>query len=68
MDLLVVMNTKLTSREQKRAIYKTLRDRPFSIDLIVRTPEELERRISGRDYFLREVVSKGKALYEQLHK
>jgi predicted nucleotidyltransferase len=67
-DLLVVMNTKLGSREQKRTIYKTLRDRPFSIDLIVRTPEELERRIGGRDYFLREVMNKGKVLYERASK
>jgi predicted nucleotidyltransferase len=67
-DLLVVMNTKLSAREQKRVIYEALRNRPFSIDLIVRTPAELERRIGGRDYFLREVVNKGKALYERTHK
>jgi predicted nucleotidyltransferase len=37
----------------------------FPLDLIVRTPENLRWRLEEGDWFLREVVSKGKVLYEK---
>ncbi len=37
---------------------------PFSLDLIVRTPKQLERGLRDDDWFLREVMEKGKMLYE----
>jgi predicted nucleotidyltransferase len=37
---------------------------PFSLDLIVRTPKRLDRDIRDNDWFLREIVEKGKTLYE----
>lgn len=66
-DLLVVMETKLTPREQRLEIVRALSPRPFGIDIIVRTPGELERRLALGDFFLREVVSKGKPIYERAH-
>jgi predicted nucleotidyltransferase len=38
---------------------------PFPLDLIVRTPKNLRWRLEAGDWFLREVVAKGKVLYEQ---
>jgi predicted nucleotidyltransferase len=38
--------------------------RPFSFDLIVRTPKQIERGLKDDDWFLREIVEKGKVLYE----
>jgi uncharacterized protein len=37
---------------------------PFSFDLIVRTPQQIERGLRDDDWFLREIVEKGKTLYE----
>lgn len=37
---------------------------PFPMDLLVRTPEKLQRGLEECDWFLREVVEKGKILYE----
>src|SRR5437660_7949565 len=37
---------------------------PFSFDLIVRTPKQIERGLREDDWFLREIVEKGKVLYE----
>src|SRR5262249_6360498 len=37
---------------------------PFSWDLIVRTPEQIERGLKENDWFLREIVEKGRILYE----
>jgi predicted nucleotidyltransferase len=37
---------------------------PFSLDLIVRTPRQIERGFKDNNWFLREIVEKGKVLYE----
>jgi hypothetical protein len=39
-------------------------ERLFSFDLIVRTPKQMERGLKDDDWFLREIVEKGKVLYE----
>ncbi len=40
---------------------------PFPMDLLVRTPAYLQLRLEEGDWFLREIVSKGKVLYEKDH-
>jgi hypothetical protein len=37
---------------------------PIPVDLTVRDPEDLQRRLEAKDFFLREVVEKGKIIYE----
>jgi predicted nucleotidyltransferase len=39
-------------------------EREFSFDLIVRTPKQIERGFKDDNWFLREIVEKGKILYE----
>jgi predicted nucleotidyltransferase len=39
-------------------------EHPFSLDLIVRTPKQIERGLREDNWFLREVIEKGKVLYE----
>ncbi|MGD0896455.1 MAG: hypothetical protein ABR915_01385 [Thermoguttaceae bacterium] len=38
--------------------------RLFSLDLIVRTPWQIERGLKDDNWFLREIIEKGKVLYE----
>ena len=40
---------------------------PFAMDLIVRIPKTLKWRLEEGDSFLREIVSKGKVLYEKVN-
>jgi predicted nucleotidyltransferase len=63
-DLLVVMETKLKETKQALQIDQNLERDLFGLDLIVHTPENLENRIAMGDYFLKEITSKGKILYE----
>ncbi len=56
-DLLVVMKTELTPRGQRLQIARALSPRPFGLDILVRTPADLQRRLALGDFFLREVVS-----------
>ncbi len=64
-DLLVVMETSLTARQQRLKIARALSPRPFGIDILVRTPTDLAWRLEQGDFFLREVVQKGKVIYEK---
>jgi hypothetical protein len=34
------------------------------LDLIVRTPEQLAERLAQNDWFMREIVERGRTLYE----
>ena len=63
-DLLVVMPVeKSETRQQASEIRKRI-PRRFSMDLIVRSPEEIAYRITHNDWFLLEVTEKGEVLYE----
>jgi predicted nucleotidyltransferase len=62
-DLLVVMPTQ--SENSKAVRIQLDLDAPFALDLLVRTPQRLERRLRDGNWFLREVVEKGKVLYEK---
>ncbi len=62
-DLLVVMPAK-NERTQATRIRLAV-ERCFPMDLIVRTPENLRWRLEEGDWFLREIVSKGKVLHEK---
>ena len=64
-DLLVVMNTSLSSRQQRLKISQAISPRPFPLDIVVRTPEELETRLKLGDPFLHEVMTRGRVVYER---
>ncbi|HEV8059835.1 MAG TPA: nucleotidyltransferase domain-containing protein [Gemmataceae bacterium] len=61
-DLLVIMRTKNAIDQSIRI--KVAFERLFSLDLIVRTPWQIERGLRDDNWFLREIMEKGKVLYE----
>jgi len=42
-------------------------DPPFALDIIIRTPHNMQWRLAEGESFLREITSKGKILYEKDH-
>ncbi|PKO21590.1 MAG: nucleotidyltransferase domain-containing protein [Chloroflexi bacterium HGW-Chloroflexi-1] len=64
-DLLVIMETEAPSRERSWAISRLLIPRPFPVDILVRTPVEVEQALKKRDFFMREIIEKGTLLYER---
>jgi uncharacterized protein len=61
-DLLVIMPAR---NEISKSVAITLAfDPPFALDLIVRTPQHVERGLREGDWFLQEVIARGKVLYE----
>lgn len=65
-DLLVVMEHGGKPVRQAVAIRRFL-NYFGALDLLVRSPGELERRVALGDWFLREVVSDGIVLYDRTH-
>jgi len=63
-DLLVIMSHKKRNIEQALEIDKKI-DRSFPLDLIVKTPKEVETRLSQNDIFIKSILHEGKVLYEK---
>jgi len=42
-------------------------DRNFSLDVLVRSPDELQWRLAENDWFTREIVEKGRVLHQTEH-
>ena len=53
-DILVIMKHAGNSRDAAYEMKNAL-PRPFPLDLIVRSPEELDRRLQKNDFFFREI-------------
>jgi predicted nucleotidyltransferase len=65
-DLLVVM--PCTGPGARKAVEILNRVEPdFAVDLIVRTPQEIRKRLTLHDRFVAEIVERGKVLYEAPH-
>jgi HEPN domain-containing protein/predicted nucleotidyltransferase len=62
-DLLVIMPAHDEIAKANR-IRNAFDDEPFLLDLIVRTPRHIERGLKQNNWFLREVIEKGKVLYD----
>lgn len=62
-DLLVVMPHKGHSAIMASEIRKNIRS-GFPLDLVVRSPEEMRRRLKMNDVFIREIIERGQPLYE----
>jgi len=63
-DLLVIMAHDGRNVDQSLAIDKRI-SRDFPLDLLVRKPEEVRRRLALHDTFLSSIMAEGKVLYER---
>lgn len=65
LDVLVVMPTRKRWSDRARSLQTLFPERPFPMDFIVRTPREIRERLTSYFCpFTREVIEKGKVLYE----
>jgi uncharacterized protein len=62
-DLLVIMPFRGRSFAKSIEVLAKVQPR-FPVDLLVRTPQEVRRRIAMGDYFIQDIVETGKVLYE----
>ena len=64
-DLFIVSEMNERPAKRRMMIGSLFRDRPFPMDFIVKTPSEVEERISMGDFFIKKILEKGKVLYER---
>jgi len=62
-DLLVVMDSKQRPAKRSIEVSKICRPKFVSMDILVRTPKEIKKRLEIGDYFIKEILEKGKVLY-----
>ena len=63
-DILVVMDFKSRPHQQSFEIRRAIR-RSFPLDLLVRRPADIDRRLRLGDFFIKEIIQEGKVLYEK---
>ena len=64
-DLLVIMDTNEPPLQRAVEVKRACRPRFVSMDLLVKTPEEVEARLKRGSFFLRQILEQGKVLYER---
>lgn len=65
-DLLVILPHK--GRSVDKSVEIRLKTRPtFPLDILVRSPQKVRRRMAMGDTFMQEIMAKGKVLYEADH-
>jgi predicted nucleotidyltransferase len=64
-DLLVIMNSQLNTIQRAVEVKRACRPRFVSMDVLVKTPEELATRLQQGNLFLRQILEQGRVLYER---
>lgn len=63
-DLLVIMDFEGRPHQKAFEIRKSI-NREFPLDLLVRKPADVAYRMNQGDFFLNDIIQKGKILYER---
>jgi uncharacterized protein len=67
-DVLVIMPLSRGQRDVRQAA--AIRERvhaPFPMDVIVRSPEQIARRLAEGDGFIGQILRRGRLMYEDEH-
>jgi len=65
LDLLVIINTKEKGIKRYAMVSQILEPRKIPMDIIVRTPEEIRKRLKSSCSFTQNILNTGKVLYEK---
>jgi uncharacterized protein len=65
-DLLVILPCDEMPIQTAIAIRQQIKS-PFPLDLIARTPAQIQQRLDMGDFFIQDIISNGRVLYEANH-
>jgi uncharacterized protein len=65
-DMLVIMKTTARPADRYVSVSRVIRPRPFPLDFLVKTPDEIARALAKGDSFIQEIVAQGRVLYARL--
>jgi len=63
-DLLIIMNSDRSTWDLSVEI-STMLKHTFPMDIVVRTPQEIARRLEFGDFFIKDIMENGKVLNER---
>ena len=64
-DLLIIMESNERPAKRRIRVSRLFWDRPIPMDFVVKTPAEVERRLSMGDFFIKKILAEGKVLYDK---
>ncbi|MFH1456719.1 MAG: nucleotidyltransferase domain-containing protein [Patescibacteria group bacterium] len=64
-DLLIIKDTKKNPYKRIPEVRKKLNDLDFAFDILVLTPDELDKNLRANNFFFQDIIDKGKILYER---
>jgi len=62
-DLLIIMNTNRSTLDLAAEVSSSIKH-TFPMDILVRTPQEIAKRLQLGDFFIRDIMETGRVLYE----
>ena len=65
LDFFIIKNTKLPFSRRFGMVSDAIFPRLIPMDFIVKTPKEVQDRLNSFDPFIKEVLTRGKVLYER---
>jgi uncharacterized protein len=64
-DLLIIMETSESLTKRVLSVSRLLRPRPFPMDILVRTPQEITAILESGDAFFQEIMTQGSVIYDR---
>jgi len=64
-DFCIIKNTKKRKLDRIYEVYKLLRGRKIPVDVLVYTPKETKERLKLGDFFVEDIIKRGKLIYER---
>jgi predicted nucleotidyltransferase len=64
-DILVIMKYSGSSPKVAAKISNLAKPKLVPMDILVRTPQEIEKRVKLGDYFIKRILNGGKVLYDK---
>ena len=65
LDFFIIKSSKKERRFRITEVERILEDRKFPLDILVYTPEEVKKRLSLDDFFVKRILKQGRVLYEK---
>ncbi len=65
LDVLVIKESQKREVERIREVSRLLSPRPLPLDILVKTPDEVRYRLEIGDNFIRDIVTRGRVVYDR---
>lgn len=64
-DLFIIKKTRQNPAQRAYKVRQYLNNINEAFDILVFTPQEVQKRLALNDFFIRDIIKKGKVIYEK---